>query len=97
MDTDERTSGDTMDHRSDHDNKVGREKTTDHNHGYAGQHGSGPHGGEFHLKKGARISDRGALGGKDRGQQRGELGSHSGSRRNRSNPGSDGGRSHDKS
>lgn len=57
-------------------------------HNSAGQHGFGPHGGEFHLKKGARISDRGSMGHNDRGRDRGELGSHSGARRNRVNPGS---------
>lgn len=75
------------DHKSSQGSLPGSE------HGHSGQHGFGPHGGEFHLKKGARISDRGSQGGKDRGQQRGELGSHSGARRNDSNPGSGGGRS----
>lgn|GEM_PF-3438345 len=68
----------------------GRPGAMEHPHGYAGQHGQGPHGGEYHLKKGARISDRGSDGNNDRGRQRGETGSHSGARRNRANPGSGG-------
>jgi len=70
------------------DGGKGGSGTSDHNHGYAGQHGFGPHGGEYHLKKGARISDQGSQGRDDNGPQRGERGSHGGARRNQINPGS---------
>jgi len=81
-----------LDGRTD---RGGKGSGPDNDHGYAGQHGFGPHGGEYHLKKGARISDKGSQGGKDRGPQRGELGSHGGARRNGMNPGSGGGHSSD--
>ncbi len=54
---------------------------------YQGQHGFGPQQGQGHFGSSARISDAGSHGAKQHGRGRGELGSHSGARRNRPNPG----------
>ena len=52
--------------------------------GFRGRRGQGPEAGQGHFGSSARLSDRGSDGRQDRGENKGELGSHSGARRNRS-------------